>query len=473
VTRHPASVELQHRVLPAVPYESLRDYEAAGGGSGLRAALRREPADIVSQVEAAGLRGRGGAGFPTGTKWRTVAGMASATLPTTVVVNGAEGEPGTFKDRMILRYNPYAVLEGAVIAARAVGAPSVVVAVKETFTRERDRLRDAIAEMEQAGMIDRGVITVFAGPSEYLFGEESALLEAIAGRPPFPRIAPPWRRGVTDVVATPEDATSESGLAAPVEMAGTTDAPPTLVNNTETLANVPGIVANGADWFRSAGTEQSPGTIVCTITGSTARAGVGEIAMGTPVRDAIASIGGGVPDARIAAVLFGVASPALSGDQLDTPMSYESMAAAGSGLGSAGAIVLSDDVDLVAVAAGVARFLAVESCGQCTPCKQDGLAIAGGLLDGGDVSGNLATITDGARCALAGQHQAVVTSLLALAGERRPTTARYLVAELVDIDADGNAIYDESFLGKQPDWTFDEVDSGRSPADRLADHRAD
>jgi hypothetical protein len=216
--------------------------------------------------------------------------------------------------------------------------------------------------------------------------------------------------------------------------------------------------------------------------------------MGTPVRTAIETIGGGVEvGRRVAAVLMGVASPVLRGDQLDTPMSYEAMRDAGSGLGSAGAIVLGDDVDLLAAAAGVARFLAIESCGQCTPCKQDGLAIAGRLAalcagtaepgDAATVDELLATVTDGARCALAGQQQSVLASLLALAGRQRPrpepaaegdgeAPAPLLVAELLDI-VDGQAIYDEEFERKQPDWTYDEIDSGQSPVDRLTDHRLD
>jgi NADH-quinone oxidoreductase subunit F len=467
MTRHTTAIELEHRVLPAAPFATLDDYLAAGGGTGLRRALDEDPDVLIDMVTESGLRGRGGAGFPTGTKWRTVADYRSDTLPTTVVVNGAEGEPGTFKDRAILRYNPYAVLEGAVIAARAVGAPSIVVAVKETFTRERDRLRDAIREFEEHGLVDAGVISVVAGPREYLYGEETALLEVVAGRPPFPRVAPPWRRGTVEaVVAGADHASSDS--AATVEMAGTTEAPPSLVNNVETLANVPGIVARGSDWFRAVGTEESPGTVVCTVSGSTARAGVGEVPMGTPLRDAIASIGGGVPGGRrIAAVLMGVANPALDGDRLDTPMSYEGMKAAGSGLGSAGALVFADDIDLNSVAAGVSRFLAIESCGQCTPCKQDGLAIASALRTGDRVDDYLVTVTNEARCALAGQQQTVVSSLLALAGSRPDSVTPFLIAELIDIDAEGRPIYDESFVEKQPDWTYDDVDSGQAPVDRL------
>ncbi len=481
---------LQHRVLPVRPFETFADYVAAGGGGGLRRAEEMSSTELIELVTAAGLRGRGGGGFPTGVKWRTVAGFASESLPTTVVVNGAEGEPGTFKDRAIVRANPYAVVEGAVIAARAVGAPTVVIALKESFAKELERTKTAIAEIVAAGVVDDGVVSVFAGPREYLYGEETALLESIAGRPPFPRIAPPWRRGVTELVATADDATSESGLAAPVDMAGNTDAPPTLVNNVETLANVPGIVVHGADWFRSVGTDESPGTVVCTVSGSTKRAGVGEVAMGTPIRSVIDAIGGGVQDGRsISAVLFGVANAVLTHNQLDTPLSYEGMMAAGSGLGSAGAIVLADDIDLTAAAAGVAQFLAIESCGQCTPCKQDGLAISGGLRDlcasPSDaqlipvVQDHLATVADGARCALASQQQAVVGSLLALLGPAGVTDpeatsiAPLLIAELIDIDVDGVATYDDGYAGKQPDWTYDEVDSGQSPVDRLTDRRAD
>jgi NADH-quinone oxidoreductase subunit F len=481
-----------HRVLPMGRHRSLDDYVAAGGGAGRRVALDTEAVRLIDIVHQSGLRGRGGAGFPTGTKWSTVAALASDELPTTVVVNGAEGEPGTFKDRAILRANPYSVLEGALIAARAVGAPTAVIALKSTFTRETERVAEAIAEMEAAEWVDRGVLSVFQGPREYLYGEETALLEAVAGRPPFPRIAPPWRRGATDVVVDADDAMSESGLAAPVLMAGATEAPPALVNNVETIANVPAIVANGADWFRTLGTEQSPGTIVCTVSGSTKRAGVAEIPMGTPVRVAIETIGGGLDvGRRVTAVLMGVANAVLTGDQLDTPMSYEAMHDAGSGLGSAGMIVLADDVDLLAAAAGVSRFLAVESCGQCTPCKQGGLALAAHLTemcagnaepdDAATVSDLLATVADGARCALAGQQQSAAGSLVALAQQRpRPEPADIdaeppgplLVAELLDID-DGKAVYDEEFLRKQPDWTYDEIDSGQSPVDRLTDKRAD
>ena len=384
MTRHTTAIELEHRVLPATPYANLDDYVAAGGGTGLRRALDENPAVLIDMVTESGLRGRGGAGFPTGTKWRTVADYRSDTLPTTVVVNGAEGEPGTFKDRAILRYNPYAVLEGAVIAARAVGAPSIVVAVKETFTRERDRLRDAIRELEEHGLVDRGVVSVVAGPREYLLRRGDRPPRGRGRAAAVPRVAPPWRRGTVDAVAGPDDDASGERLGCDGGDGG--QRPRRLRASSTTSRRSPTFRASspsGPDWFRSVGTEESPGTVVCTVSGSTARAGVGEIPMGTPLRDAIASIGGGVPGGRrIAAVLMGVANAALGGDRLDTPMSYEGMRAAGSGLGSAGALVFADDIDLTSVAAGVARFLAVESCGQCTPCKQDGLSHRVGAAHG-------------------------------------------------------------------------------------------
>jgi NADH-quinone oxidoreductase subunit F len=482
-----------HRVLYPHPITSLDEYVAKGGGEGLDAARKVEPSALIDVVEASGLRGRGGAGFPTGVKWRTVAANRSEVLPTTVVVNGAEGEPGTFKDRTILRNNPYQVVEGALIAAVAVDAASIIFGLKKTFGEEVARLRQVIDEVVAAGWAPGFEIDVFEGPNEYLYGEETALLETLDGRYPFPRIAPPFRRGVTEVVQTPEHADSGSGLSAPVEMAGEGGdqvAPPTLVDNVETLANVPRIVARGADWYRTAGTEKSPGTIVCTITGSTVRHGVGEVPMGTPLREVIETVGGGVPAGRrIKAVLPGVAQGFIPESLLDTPVSYEGLASIGSGLGSAGFIVLDDSVDLAAVAAGVSRFLAIESCGQCTPCKQDGLQLAelmdkvchsdAGEHDLVTIQKRVDTVADGARCYLATQHQTVLASLL----ERFPDEVNShlegtaeavepeLIAELVDI-ADGVATWDERHREKQPDWSYDAEPSGKVPAERFGEHRA-
>ena len=466
------------RVLPDNAVLSLVDHEQRGGGRGLDAARRLGPTATVEELVASGLRGRGGAGFPTGTKWAAVA-ERSGGHPATVVVNGAEGEPGTFKDRTILRRNPFAVVEGALIAALAVGADRVIVALKATFDEEDAAVRRAIAEVTDAGWSEGVALSVLGGPAEYLYGEETALMEVIDGRPPFPRIAPPFRHGV-DEIGTDAGSAAQTVLAEPG-----TAAPPTLVNNVETLANVPGLLAEGPDWFRAVGTEGSPGTIVCTVTGQTRRHGVGEVAMGTPLAEVLESVGGGPESGRhFVAAVSGVANPLLPAAKFGTGISYEAMEAAGSGLGAAGFIVFDDRVDLAAVALGVSRFLAVESCGQCTPCKGDGLAIAerlsviaanqGSEADVTVVQDLLSTVTDEARCFLADQHQRVVGSVLRLfpdalgAHLRDGATASgpELVAPIVDI-VDGRAILDEHQADKQPDWTYDAVDSGQWPAARI------
>jgi NADH-quinone oxidoreductase subunit F len=413
-------------------------------------------------------------------------------LPSTVVVNAAEGEPGSFKDRAIVRADPFRVLEGALIAAHAVGADSVIVATKASFARERERLQAAIDEIGRAGWTDAVPVTLFSGPGEYLYGEETALLEAIDGRPPFPRIAPPYREGVDEVFEHDDDTTSGTGSAAHVEMAGPTGetvAPPTLAGNTETFANLPGIVRNGAEWFRELGTPESPGTVVCTVSGATTRSGVGEFELGTPLRQVLDEIGGGARDGReLVAVMSGVANPLLPASAFDTLVSYEAMRAAGAGLGAAGFIVFDDADDLVAVAAGVSRFLAVESCGQCRHCKDDGLVLAGLLAhltasriasdELAELRNRLDLVTEGARCNLATQQQVVVGSVLerfpdvvaAHADGQAPAVEPVPIAAIVDL-VDGRAVLDDAQRTKQPDWTHDEFDSGQWPADRLDDHR--
>ena len=476
---------LVQRTLPAEPLADLDAYLAAGGGRAIANARRVEAVAIIDEVETAGLRGRGGAGFPTAVKWRTVAANCSPELPTTVVVNAAEGEPGTYKDRTILLRTPYAVLEGALVAARAVGAGDVIVAIKEGETAQIDRLTTAIAEMEAAGLLDGTPVAVVTGPHEYLFGEETALLEVVDGRQPFPRIAPPYRRGVIDVVEHDEDVGRHSGAPGHVELAGPgheTPAPPALVDNVETLANVVGIIAEGADWFRQLGTDRSPGTIVCTVTGDIAHPGVGEVALGTTIRQALDAIGGGASPGRpIKAVLGGVSAAPVPVALLDTPLTWEDMAGIGSGLGTGTLIVVGEATDMTAVAAGAARFLAVESCGQCTPCKVDGLAIAdalerlcagsGSTRDVDAVAKALTTVADGARCNLASQQQAVVGAILdgwsdelaARATGRAGPIEPYLVAEVTSL-ADDEVTVDEGRRAKQPDWSYDEW-SGSFPAD--------
>jgi NADH-quinone oxidoreductase subunit F len=468
------------RVLDPAPVESLDAYVATGGGTGLEAARSVEPEAVISTISDAGLRGRGGGGFPTGTKWATVLGMSNTAEPTTVVINAAEGEPGTFKDRLLLRRNPYRVLEGALIAAHAVAADRVVVGLKESFATEIARLNRAIDDLRTAGWTDGLDLDVIAGPGHYLLGEETALLEVIAGRAPFPRLAPPFRHGAEELRG---DATGPAATTMATE-ADDTVAPPSLVNNVETFANVPGIVAEGPAWFRSLGTADSPGTVICTVSGRTKVAGVAEVEMGTPLGEVIQQVGDGPARGRVVAVASGTANPLLAGDHLDAPVSYEGLDAAGGGLGSAGFIVIDEAVDVVAFAHGVSRFLSVESCGQCTPCKQDGIAIST-VLDRIRSSSSEATDLDrvgtlagdvirGARCFLANQHQLVVESLLAnfpdalaahVSGEADAADA-YLVAPLADI-IDGVAVLDDSQATKQPDWTHDETYSGESPADRI------
>jgi len=471
---------IEPRVLATEPVANLEDYVSRGGGRGLEAARRLGPTGVIEDLEAAGLRGRGGAGFPTGRKWRTVAENLSPVMPATVVVNAAEGEPGTFKDRAIVRADPYQVIEGALAAAVTLGSDGVIVALKASFHREITRVRAAIDEVRSAGWAEGVELFVVEGPSEYLFGEETAMLEVVAGRPPFPRVAPPFRHGVD------ETGTAVASAASNVEMAGPEAElmPPALVNNAETFANVAAVLAEGPDWFRALGTEQSTGTIVCTVTGHTRRHGVAEFPMGTTLREVIETIGGGPePGHELKAVMSGVATPLLPASALDTPVSYEGMEAAGSGLGTGGFIVFDDSTDPAAVAQGVSRFLAVESCGQCTPCKQDGLALAD-LLDSlrrseadadtvAAIEDRVSTVSERARCYLAHQHQRVVDSILRLFPDelaahvdgRRGAGRPELIVPILDI-VDDHVVLDERYAEKQPDWTFDSAYSGQSPADR-------
>lgn len=438
-----------HRLLPETPLTDLDDAVARRrAGSALRIARQQPPGATIDLVIAAGIRGRGGAGFPTGRKWQT---LAAASGPVPVVVNAAEGEPGTFKDRLLLRSDPYSVLEGACIAAEAIRSSEIIVALKASFVRERARVASAIDEMERAGWIAPGTIRIVDGPGEYLFGEDTALLEVIAGRPPFPRVVPSYRLGLA-----------------------TTAGVPALVQNVETLANVTAAVREGVAWYRSVGTPSSPGTLLCTVTGATARHGVAEFEMGTPLRTVIETIGVTVPPVGV--VLSGVSGAPFTADQLDTPLTYEDVAAIGCGLGSASFIVVDADTPLRDVAAGVARFLATESCGQCEPCKHGGAAIAAELREAGAdddrVDVLLGSVARGARCALAGQIERVVGRLLELAGPSRSDRppAPVPILPLVDI-VNGRAVLDESHLAKRLDWSYDgeEPDSHLDPRQRYAD----
>jgi NADH-quinone oxidoreductase subunit F len=454
-------------LLPEAPLESLADWLALGGGDGLKAARRLGAGGTIDEIRASGLRGRGGGGFPTGAKW---GGVASA--PGThhyVVCNAAEGEPGTFKDRRLMRHNPYQLIEGVAIAAFALGATEAFIGLKASFSVEIDRLTRALADMTAAGLAGDIQITLVPGPEEYLLGEEKALLEVIEGKDPLPRLLPPYLHGLFSTapqlgwVPTPV----EPGHPEPHE------SNPTLVNNAETLSNVPWILARGPEWFRTMGTPSSPGTIVATICGDVAHPVVTEVEMGTRLSALLKGPAGGpLPDRTWKAVFSGVANPVIDPSRFDMPMTYEDFAACGTGLGAAGFIVYDDTACMVNVARVFSQFLAVESCGQCPPCKLGSGEITDRLdrIEGGtgtddDIShiGSwLGQVTDGARCYLATEEREVVSSILRCFPEefaehletgRCPRPREIVVPKIVDLE-DGRVTYDESQARKRPDWTY-------------------
>ncbi|MGH8912785.1 MAG: hypothetical protein ACRDVD_09740, partial [Acidimicrobiia bacterium] len=271
-------------MLPSAPIVSLAEYRSTGGGDGLARAVEIGPDATIAEVTAARLRGRGGGGFPAGIKWRGVAG-ADDDQRRFLVCNAAEGEPGTFKDRALLRANPYQVLEGIAIAGHAIGAEEAYVGIKEGYEREIARLETAASEMEEAGLLGEVPIRVVTGPDDYLLGEEKGMLEAIEGRQPLPRWYPPYVVGLhTDMAAGVGAGTS----------GWDTRSNPTAVNNVETLANVAPILARGADWFRSIGTSDSPGAMLFTVSGDVRNETVVELPMGTPLAVLVHGYGGGM-----------------------------------------------------------------------------------------------------------------------------------------------------------------------------------
>ncbi len=451
------------------PIADVDDYVARGGGAGLTRARSLGPGGTIQEVILSGLRGRGGGGFPTGRKWQSVRDAADTggADRTFVVANGAEGEPATFKDRAIIRANPYAVVEGVAIAALAVGAERAFIGIKERFGPECERLATAVDEMRAAGLGGDVPVQVVLGPDAYLFGEETGLLQVIEGDAPLPRIVPPYVEGLFATVPT-------SGWSAPPGEVATEFAAsnPTVVNNVETLATVTQVLARGPEWHRRLGTPQSPGVVVATVVGDVVRPGVAEVELGTPLREVIDRVGGGLPPGRtVKAVLSGAANPVITGDQLDVGCSYEGLAAIGSGLGAAGFLVLDDTTSMLEVARVLSRFLYVESCGQCPACKlgcgavTDGLdRLAAGAATPEDVEAiayRLQTVTDGNRCYLPVQEQRVVGSILtaflaevddAIDGRLVPERG-FVLPKLVDL-AGGVATYDERQALKQPDWTY-------------------
>jgi NADH:ubiquinone oxidoreductase subunit F (NADH-binding) len=454
-------------LLPSPAITELADYLSAGGGRGVIRAWELGGEGVIEEIERAGLRGRGGAGFPTAQKWRSVRNAGLGV--TYAVCNAAEGEPGTFKDRALLRANPYQMLEGLAIAAFAVDAREVFIALKASFEMEVEVVTRAVREIEHADLLGGLTVGIVTGPEEYLFGEEKALLEVIEGNEPLPRWLPPYMHGLfaTAPQLGWEAQEAEDGGS------GTEGSNPTLVNNVETLANVPHILANGADWFRSKGTEESPGTVLVTVVGDVETAQVLEVELGTPLRAVLELCGAPRPNRTIKAVLSGVSNVVLPATDLDVPLSYEHLRGIGSGLGSAGFIVYDDTACMVEVAATMSRFLAVESCGQCPACKLGTGAITTALqrltrlvADDADIDRihrSLLTVSDANRCFLPVEEQQLVGSILRAFPEdfaahlegRCPAPRTIPVPKIVDI-TDGRAIYDERQARKRPDWTYAE-----------------
>ena len=456
-------------LLPAEPFESIDAYLASeAGGSGVRRAHELGRSATIDVVSQSGLRGRGGGGFPTGQKWAGVAAQTGGRR--FLVCNGAEGEPGTFKDRALLRANPYQLVEGVAIAAFAIDAAEAFICLKASFRREIDAVTRAVQEFQSAGLCGDCKVTIVAGPDEYLFGEEKAMLEVIEGNEPLPRWLPPYLHGL---FATAPQLGWQSTDSAAGPNAGGGGSNPTLVNNVETLSNIPHIVARGAEWFRSMGTAESPGTIVTTVVGDVVAPDVGEVEMGVSLRAVIDAVGSGpVAGRSVKAVFSGVANAVVTAADLDVPVSYEGFQAMGSGLGSAGFIVYDDTTCMVDAAYRFSRFLSIESCGQCPPCKMGSSAITehlerietgvGTEADLDVITGWLGHVTDGSRCYLATEEQIVVTSILRAYPEefaqhielgRCPRPRRLPMPKLLDL-ADGQAVYDESFWRKRPDWTY-------------------
>ena len=437
------------------PVASLDAYLEGGGGRGLAAARDRAPEEVIEEVRWSGLRGRGGAGFPTGIKWRTVREDPSSTKY--VVCNAAEGEPGTFKDRWLLRMNPYQVVEGLGIAAWAVGAERAFIGIKAGFEPEIERLRVAMEEMAARDLVGPVPVELVQGPDEYLFGEEKALLEVIEGNDPMPRVVPPWMEGLFRKPGSPN---------------------PTVVNNVETLANVPHILVEGADRFRSFGTKDSPGTMVFTLCGDVRSPGVYELPMGFSLRELVYGVGGGPPQGReLKAVYPGASGTVISPEQLDTPLTFDAMAAVGTGLGAGGFVVYDDSACIVRATLAFSRFLYVESCAQCPACKHGTGAITELLerIDSGggsesDVETILAralTVTDAQRCALPTGESLIAQSAIQVFGPEFlqhlgtgcPRARELPLPKIVDFDEmAGDFVFDERYRYKRPDWTYGDDD---------------
>jgi len=319
------------------------------------------PEQVVQELKAAGLRGRGGAGFPTGVKWDKV--LNHRVKERYFVCNAGEHEPGTFKDRHLLKTIPHQLIEGCLIASRTAQAKASFIYVNHEYQEERENLKKALAQAKERGFVGKNILgsgidielQVFEGHGSYVAGEETAMLESMQGRPAMPRQKPPFYP-------------TDYGLYGK----------PTLVNNVETLCNVPRILHKGAAWFTQVGTEKCPGTMMFSLSGAVQRPGVYEMPMGVTMRELIETCGGGVPGGRKIKAVFpgGPAFSMVTADQLDLPMDFDSLKKAGTGLGSAGVIVVDDATCMVRQTLKFSNFFKGESCGQCPPCRMGTINLA-------------------------------------------------------------------------------------------------
>lgn len=330
--------------------------EKMNGYTALKKALGMTPDDVINEVKKSNLRGRGGAGFPTGMKWGFIPKQASK--PKYVVCNADESEPGTFKDRDIMRYTPHLLIEGMIIAGHAIGSQTGYIYIRGEYTREAKLLNDAIDEAYKAGYLGKNVLgsghsfdlTVHRGAGAYICGEETALLNSLEGKRGEPRVKPPF----------PAIAGAFAG--------------PTVVNNVETLANVPFIVNNGGDWFAGLGKlEKSGGTRLISVSGHVKKPGVYELPAGAvTIRQLIYDVCGGVlGDKKLKAVIPGGSSaPVLTADEIDVVYDIEPLMKIGTMMGSAALMVVNEDMCVVRLLTRITKFYAHESCGQCTPCRE-------------------------------------------------------------------------------------------------------
>ncbi len=345
----------RHRDIPDI--YRLEVYRENGGFSAFEKAVKTmQPSELIDQVKASGLRGRGGAGFPTGVKWSF---LPDTLWPHYVVANGDESEPGTFKDREILEFNPYQFLEGLMLASYTVRAVDAYVYLRGEFWQIAQQLERCILELERAGLLGEQLfgssyslrLHTHIGAGAYICGEETALLESIEGKLGQPRLRPPFP--------------AVNGLFGK----------PTVINNVETLTNLPPIINRGADWYRTMGTEKSPGVKIFSLSGCVNRPGNYELPLGTTFRELIFTHGGGLPEGRtIKAIMSaGASSVIVPADDLalDTPMDYEStMTNLNAPLGSASVIILDDSVNMAWLVEKTVQFFRHESCGKCTPCRE-------------------------------------------------------------------------------------------------------